>query len=296
MTFPLRQPVGSIVIYDQAGNELTVATEATLEAARVLLASLDGKDYATQTTLATLATEATLEAARVLLVSLDGKDFATETTQVALGVILSAIETKVATETTLASIKDTDGIKKITDGVQLNAGTAEIGKVAQGTKAAGSAAWPTVLYDAAGNAVTVTEDAGVYRVEINGKVSVVGALPPPSTTAAIIYADTPLSVGTNDTAFVIPNGETFHLQNITCGNEDPTKGASVTVLFDDGTEHVIARVYLGGQTLTIGYSDIALARDGTALVGNGTNEIIVRRAKFSGSNIAIDAVATGYTV
>ena len=68
-----------------------------------------------------------------------------------------------ATEGTLSSIKDTDGIKKITE--QLPAGTNEIGAVAQGTKAAGSAAWPTVLYDASGNAVGVTLNNSIYRIE-----------------------------------------------------------------------------------------------------------------------------------
>lgn len=90
-----------------------VSTEATLEASRVLLASLDGKDFATQATLALveaitsqmtftggdlnvnasvslpagLATEVKQDAqivletaANALLTSLEGKDFATETT------------------------------------------------------------------------------------------------------------------------------------------------------------------------------------------------------------------------
>jgi len=96
----------------------TLSTEAKLEQVRVLLSSLDGKDYSTQTTLAslltelekkadltetqpvsitdvstetkqddiitalgTLGTEAKLETIRVLLNSLDGKDYATETKQ-----------------------------------------------------------------------------------------------------------------------------------------------------------------------------------------------------------------------
>jgi hypothetical protein len=50
-----------------------------------------------------------------------------------------------ATQETLASIKDTDGIKKITD--SLPSGTNEIGKVAQGTKAANADGWPTKLVD-----------------------------------------------------------------------------------------------------------------------------------------------------
>jgi len=299
----------------------TRSSEATLEAARVLLVSLDGKDFATQATLATRASEATLatraseatlEASRVLLASLDGKDFATETTQVALGVILSALETKVATEatlatrateatlasraseTTLASIKDTAGIKKITD--PLPAGTNEVGKAAQGTKGLGTNAWPVQMYDGAGNPVTITDDAGVYRVEITGKVQTVGAIPPPSTTPVQVSADTPLSVGTHDTTFLIPTGETFYLQSITAGNEDPTKGAVTEVIYDNGTEHLIERVYTAGQTITIGFPDLDNARDGTLMVGTGTETIIVRRTKYSGSNIAIDSEIRGYTV
>ena len=344
-----------VTLYDSSGNEIspareatlatraseatlatrateatlaTRATEATLEAARLLLVALEGKDFATQTTLATRASEATLEAARLLLVSLDGKDFATAANQTAIGVILSAIETKVATETTLAtraseatlatraseatlatrateatlatraseatlaSIKDTDGIKKITD--ELPAGTQEIGKVAQGVKGLGSNGWPVVLYDAAGVAVTITDDAGVNRLEISGKVQTVGAIPPPATTAVVISADTPLTVGSADTAYLIPTGETFHLQQITCGNEDPTKGAVTTVIFDDGAEHVIERVYTAGFTVQAGFADVVVARDGTPLLGNGTNTIIVRRDKYSGTNIAIDAEVRGY--
>ncbi len=154
-----------------------------------------------------------------------------------------------------------------------------------------------ILFDAAGNPVTVTNDAGVYRVEIQGKVQSIGAIPPPSTNAAQIDADTPLIVGSHDTTFSIPSGETFYLQQITAGNEDPTKGAVVTVLFDDGAEHVIARVFTNGESISIGYPDLKEARDGTALLGGaGTTDIIVRREKFSGSNIAIDAQVLGYTV
>lgn len=94
----------------------TLATEAKLEAVRALVASLDGKDFATQVTLAalltelqlkadltetqpvsaaalplpagaateatlaTLATDAKLELVRLLLVSLAAEDFATQTT------------------------------------------------------------------------------------------------------------------------------------------------------------------------------------------------------------------------
>lgn len=70
--------------------------------------------------------------------------------------------------TILTAIKDTDGIKKIIDA--LPTGTNEIGKVAQGTKAAGSAAWPIVLYDASGNAISILSDGGVYRIQTVGKL------------------------------------------------------------------------------------------------------------------------------
>ena len=95
------------------------ATQTTLEAARVLLASLDGKDFSTETT---------LEAARVLLASLDGKDFATETTLTALAAedfatetTLNAVLTKIiaapATEakqdTLIAAISAGNSVKKV---------------------------------------------------------------------------------------------------------------------------------------------------------------------------------------
>lgn len=193
----------------------------------------------------------------------------------------------------LVSIKDTDGIKKILDA--LPAGTNEIGAVIQGTKAALADAWPTVPTDAAGNAFSSQLDAGVRRLEISGKVAVIGSQPPPATTPQTIYADTPLTVGADDTAFIIPDTETFYLQEVTAGNEDPTKGAVVEILFDDGAEHLIERVYTNGETVVISFADVSTARDGTPLLGNGANEIIVRRTKFSGTDIAIDAVARGYT-
>ena len=78
-------------------SALDFASETTLSEAATSLAFIDSVDFATQTTLATLATEAKLEAVRVLLNTISGLDF--------------------ASETTLDAIKDTDGIKKITDKV-----------------------------------------------------------------------------------------------------------------------------------------------------------------------------------
>jgi hypothetical protein len=152
-----------------------------------------------------------------------------------------------------------------------------------------------ILFDKDGNAFSSQLDAGVRRLEIAGKVSITGATPPPATSSAIIFADTPLTVGLDDTVFLIPDTETFHLQEVVLGNEDPTKGAKVTVLFDDGAEHVITRVFSNGFTLVIGFPDVVAARDGTPLLGDGVASIIVRREKYTGSDIAIDAVVRGYT-
>lgn len=68
-----------------------------------------------------------------------------------------------ATEDTLDAIKDTDGIKKITDA--LPAGTNEIGKVSQGTKASASAAWPIAPYDSSGNALSIAEETTVVAAQ-----------------------------------------------------------------------------------------------------------------------------------
>jgi len=346
-------------------------------------------DAATETTQATLATEAT---AATLLTESDfdtrvGEVSASPTANTLLARLKAVNDTLVAedfaSETTLAAIKNTDGIKKITDALPTGSNTiggvtqsgtwtvqpgnianttpwlvtgtggtfpvtdnggsltidspqfpaslvggrfdGNIGSwlgstaptvgqkamaasvpvaiasnqaqfpVSQGTKAALADAWPVVPTDASGNAYSTQLDAGVRRLEVAGKVSVIGATPPPSTNDATIYADNPLSVGSHDTSFVIPNGETFYLQELVAGNENPTRGAQVEVVYDNGTEHVVSRIYIAGTTLTVGYPNRNTARDGTLMVGNGSHTIIVRRQKSFGTNIEIDAVVRGYT-
>jgi hypothetical protein len=152
-----------------------------------------------------------------------------------------------------------------------------------------------IIHDKDGNAVSTMDDEGIRRLEISGKVNVIGSVPPPTTTGFVINGDTPLTVTTHDTTKVIPTGEVFHLQEITSGNEDPTKGAVTEVIYDDGTEHLIERVYTNGETISIGYPNLNVARDGTSCAGTGTETIIVRRTKYSGSAIAIDAEIRGYT-
>ncbi|MCU0912935.1 MAG: hypothetical protein MUC88_00055 [Planctomycetes bacterium] len=132
------------------------------------LATLAGKDFSTQTTLAAVlaklssdpATQTTLAAILAKLdvalstraaesggnlATLAGKDFATQTTLAAVLAQLDVALSTRASETTLAAIKSTDGVKKITD--PLPAGTNEVGKIAQGTAAANASAWPSKLVD-----------------------------------------------------------------------------------------------------------------------------------------------------
>jgi hypothetical protein len=84
---------------------------------------------------------------------------------------LTAADTKLGTiDGVLDSIKDTDGIKKITD--ELPAGTQEIGLVGQGTKAAGSDAWTTVLYTASGEAIKIYTGGGYSTLAAESMINV----------------------------------------------------------------------------------------------------------------------------
>lgn len=118
----------SVTPRTDAGVEIDFATEAKLEAVRVLLAALDAKDFATQTTLDAFltafngedfASQATLQA---LLTAFNNEDFSSETTLAALKAAfdaedfasettLVAADAKLATiDAVLDAIKDTDGI------------------------------------------------------------------------------------------------------------------------------------------------------------------------------------------
>lgn len=194
-----------------AGTIINPATEDKQDSAITKLTSLDGKDFATQTTLSTLATEAKLELVRALLETIDadtsvlaGVDFATQTTLAAFKAAFDARD--LATQTTLAavlvdtgqieallttidvdtsnldvllstrateatllsadgrlttidavldSIKDTDGIKKITD--ELPAGTQDIGSVR--------------LRDILGNGINSVLNNAIRRLEARSSIT-----------------------------------------------------------------------------------------------------------------------------
>lgn len=127
-------------------------------------------------------------------------------------------------------------------------------------------------------------------------VSIVPQPTPPGAVLVFISADNPLSVNTEDEVYTIPSGKTFYLQQIIVGNEDPAKGARVEVVYDDGTERTVARTYTSGETVSVPIANQSTARDGTAMVGNGSNTIIVRRTKLTGSNLEVDAIVRGYTL
>lgn len=111
-------------------TQATLATEATLAGQAADVASLEGKDFATETTQATLATEATLAGQAADIASLEGKDFATNAvlgSRAAESTLQSTNALLTTIDAVLDSVKDTDGVKKITD--PLPAGTNILGKI-----------------------------------------------------------------------------------------------------------------------------------------------------------------------
>jgi hypothetical protein len=143
-----------------------------------------------------------------------------------------------------------------------------------------------------------TEDS-IQRLAITGKVSVQIPPPPPGATAVSVAADTPLDVFTSeDTDYVITTSKTFHIQQIIVGAEgDPgEKGSKIEVFFDDGAEHLVDRIYVQGTSLFGNYPDTSQSRDGTAITGNGTNKIIIRRSRLGGAALEIDSVIRGYEI
>jgi len=147
-TDPTKAATAIAILKGLLQHSLGLGTDATLQDIKAALGVLNGKDYATQTTLAeakevldaiktaaaTAATEATLaavkavldsldgkvatdaklEAARALLASLDGKDYATQTT-------LAAVLAKLAD---LATAAKQDDAKAVLDAIKTSAAAA----------------------------------------------------------------------------------------------------------------------------------------------------------------------------
>mgnify|MGYP000995708587 CR=1 FL=1 len=122
-----------VQLYDGDGNPVGAATDAKLEAARLLLASLDNKDYATQTTLAGVLAKLA--------------DPATAAKQDAATAVLDAISTAVATRATEATLEQikvalTDGTLK----AQLSGSRIEIETIINAASVAPSTtlAWTAI--------------------------------------------------------------------------------------------------------------------------------------------------------
>ena len=121
---------------------------------------------------------------------------------------------------------------------------------------------------------------------------------PTGSTQKIIAADNPLSVtNEHDTSWIIPDGKRFYLQQIQAGaSGDPTeKGSAIEVFFNNGADHLIARIYITGETVHVPLPEVAKTRDDLDLDGSGTsNSIKVKRRRISGAGQEIDALVIGY--
>lgn len=188
------------------------------------------------------------DAGHVIKVTQDGSDYKYEI----IGKLRNAAGTIVnpATEETLTSIKDTAGVKKITD--QLPAGTNEIGKVAQGTKAAGSGAWPQVLYDADGHAVGVVLDGSVYRIQSDAKIAK-GA----SDLLHLDAIDTESGQGRLKTTLYSPDGDPIAFASVSADiKNDFAKHSGDSSLLVDGSGTPIEFTYDADTTYDISIQEI----------------------------------------
>jgi len=147
------------------------------------------------------------------------------------------------------------------------------------------------------------QDGAKRRLLVSSKTVVTPPQPPTGSVAVTIDASDPLEVSGNplieEAEYTIPDAKAFYLQFVAVGAAgDPTeKGARVEVFYAVGaTRHVLERYYLTGFTLAVAHDDVAEARDGTVMVGDGsTTKIIVKRQQMSKAG-EIDAVVRGYVL
>lgn len=140
------------------------------------------------------------------------------------------------------------------------------------------------------------------------KVAAQPPSPPPGTTEFVLAQDdAELEVGPNPSyhetvSAAIPDGANLYLQAFTAGAAgDPSeKGSKVELYWREGatpTDHLIARIYLSGQTVVQTLPDVNKARDGTQMTGDagGTTKLVLRRERLSTSAQEIDGEVRGYT-
>lgn len=286
--------IGLIKLVDNAGANV-LAIDAS---GRAAIQDQPNMDVA----LSTRATEATLSAADGRLTTIDA---------------------------VLDAIKDTDGVKKITD--QLPAGSNEIGAVAQGTKGAAANGWPIVVYDASGNPLALALNAGslasargipvmgkdnadaaqFLRVDGSGRLAVTPSPPtaPPGTTEfSFVVSESELNVGSGGdvssphttVGSIIANGINLFLQSIEVGTEgDSSENGSVIEVFwrtSGPTDHLISRLFVAGQSIQVALPNTNSTRDGTAMTGDGVDtRLVVVRRRLSTAALEIDFVIRGFT-
>jgi hypothetical protein len=275
------------------------------------LETLNAKDFSTETTLAALKT------------NFDAEDFATQTT-------LAELNTRVGDEVTPA----TGTVNKhLTDLVAKDFAT-ETTLATRSTSAnQTNGSQKTQIVDADNSPVTVPVDgdaavgtdrgfpimgktvADVFRwlqVEDTGKLSVASTPPQPpagTTPFGLAVNEGELEVGAggdvaspHDTdSPLIASGDTLFLQFVLVGTQgDPAEsGSKVEVYWVEGagaTEHLVERFYIDGATESYPLPDLQESRDGTAMLGNGTNTFLrVRRIRFSNTAQEVDFDVRGYT-
>jgi hypothetical protein len=173
---------------------------------------------------------------------------------------LQAADTKLGTiDSVLDSIKDTDGIKKIQDG--LPPGTNEIGKVAQGTKAIPADAWPFYVVDNSGNIVGVVVDGSVYRLQTAAKIA------KGNTSSGLVHLeaiDTVAGEGRLKTSVYTPDGDpvAFGAISSSLKNEFVMYSGSNSLLVDGSVTPVVF-TYDSDATYDISIQEIKFT-----LVGN----------------------------
>lgn len=211
---------------------------------------------------------------------------ATEAKQSTLIGHVDEVEGKLtAIDTILSNIRDTLGIKKITDALPVGDNVIGRVKLTDGTYVV------SVLDDV---------ESELKRLAITGKVSVVPAPTPATATEVVVAAYVPLEFTPNNPqteAHSIPTGKTFYLLQAEYGAEDDPsdKGSRVELAYYDGTtEHIVDLLYVTGDTSYIQYPETSKSLDGTTMVGGTGKEFRIKRQHFGGAAKELYAVVRGY--
>ncbi|MHA1827059.1 MAG: hypothetical protein ACTSX6_00275 [Candidatus Heimdallarchaeaceae archaeon] len=117
--------------------------------------------------------------------------------------------------------------------------------------------------------VTIWDDTQTYSAQVNsvGRL-LVSEEPPPGTTPLRKYVSSQLgAVGTYDTDYVIPNGQTWHIDSFGGGSE---AAAVLTLIWDpDGANEEIHRIFTDANNW-----QASICKD---FVGDGVKKLRIRR-------------------